>query len=201
MISGMCKHMHTALILAADKGFDVDEHRSQKAASLFEVSAYSVEYPYLTVFDDSMGIDNMETMLCNCVACSHGINCICKRTADLVLKEGHDETHTYPVVNQSCIDQSETGHSHIRKFKDILAVINTWAETTDSALGFIRRLYACDFSKFPHVYRHKHLASASLQKIGKAKQTLTVYSDNDHSYGEKTQRQCRRSVRPQSMLV
>ena len=77
MIPGMCKHMHTALILAADKGFDVDEHRSQKAASLSEVSAYSVEYPYLTVFDDSMGIGNMETMLCNCVACSHRINCIC----------------------------------------------------------------------------------------------------------------------------
>ena len=61
----MCKHMHTALILAADKGFDVDEHRSQKAASLFEVSACSMEYPYLTVFGDSMGTVNMETMLCN----------------------------------------------------------------------------------------------------------------------------------------
>ena len=50
-------------------------------------------------------------MLFNCVACSHGINCIYKRTADSILNEGHDETDTYLVVNQSCIDQSETGQS------------------------------------------------------------------------------------------
>ena len=152
----------------------------------------------LPIVDDSMGIVNMETMLCNYVACSHGINCICKRTADLVLKEGHDETDTYPVVNQSCIDQSKTGQSHISKFKDILAEVNTWAETTDSALAFFWENYIQAFSVNSHMFTGTKIWPVHPYRklVKKAKQTLSVHSDNDHSYGEKTQRQCRRSVRP-----
>ena len=105
----------------------------------------------------------------------------------LVLKEGHDETDTYPMVNQFCIDQSETGQSHIRKSKVLLAKVNTWAETTGnvsaSALGFMRQLHTCIFSKFTHVYRHKNIWPVRPYRklVKKAKQTLTVHSDNDHS--------------------
>ena len=53
-ILGMCKHLHTALILAAARGYDVEEQRMQKAASLLQNSAFNLDYPFLTVFDESM---------------------------------------------------------------------------------------------------------------------------------------------------
>ena len=206
----MCKHLHTALILAAARGYDVEEQRMQKAASLLQNSAFNLDYPFLTVFDESMGMVNMETMTCICIAASHGIKCICKNTA-LLLKANN--TNMISKDEADPVVQSETVQSHIneavqsdiskKKFKELLSDVSAWAETIDivspSALCLMKKLHSCLFSKFKHVHRQRKICPLHPYRklVKKAKQTMTIYSHHDHTYGGKRKGRYRRCVWPQ----
>ncbi|XP_014675608.1 PREDICTED: uncharacterized protein LOC106815634 isoform X2 [Priapulus caudatus] len=178
---GMCKHLHTALTLAATKGIDVVEERRQHATVLCETSSYTIDDVFLTVLDgDTVGIVNMKMMTCICVASSHDIDCICKYTAELVVLK---HSITFPCPTE-CPVQSFDSPDKVSEqpsdcFKRLISDISQWSEqnhnVTPQILTQTKRLHTRIFGQFNHIHRHrKNIPLHPYKKIDRKSKKNTV---------------------------
>ena len=207
-LSGMCKHLHTALTAAAARGINIENERANRAKHLYESSAYTIDGSSMTVLDDEVvSVVNMAHLSCMCVAFSHKIDCICKETAMLHKTLNSSEaTYSIPVDDSESLVQVQPEVAiPDNTFKDMLQDINNWAESItiipSQVLAQARRLHQEIFGKHQNIYRHKknvplHPYRKSIMKA--------INVTNDHQYGnmpDKKPRLAKRTVKTGGSFV
>ena len=80
MFLGFCKHYNVASIIASSRGVDLTEQRRNRALKLVMEKAYHVEGNYVEVMDS--GHIGVVSLMCLCIAYSHGVKCVCVQVAD-----------------------------------------------------------------------------------------------------------------------
>ncbi len=161
---GLCKHLHLSLIVASQRGTDVEEARLREATQIVSEGTYFLDSPNLEILNDGgASIVNTNSMSCTCVAYSHGITCICIKVAHMIVPANLSLPAPETVATTD-VDTSPKA-CKIDNMKAKLDEVSEWLQSgsAEQCPNFnevqqnVMQLHASVFSKFKKVTKERKI--------------------------------------------
>ena len=189
--TGMCKHLHVGFTIAATHGTDVVERRRLKAMEIYQNYNFHVEDGHLHIMDGNhIGVVNLASSTCLCVAFSHGINCVCAKVAELWAADNNASPPPGDSEDTTEVDTENTNEDSV-KAKSLtplqkLNAIQEWMQENTSQITsrhtiHINALYSSIFSKYKRVTKKRKIESVNPQRLAINK-PKKIKMGRDHIY-------------------
>lgn len=182
----MCKHYHVAATIAASRGIDIDAARMDRAKTIHENESFEEVDNHLEVIDvdGSIGVVNLSSMKCLCIAASHGVKCVCLCVAQMVKSTTSDVIHEPLVMDEAVAQPEESTDDTINTTVQQLDDIRNWmlsnpASVTKKHKIYLKQLHSSIFSKHKKVSRKRKIQSVNPSRLAINRQKKRKV---DHAY-------------------